>query len=62
MIVLKLLKEMIEKHGDIRPGGVVIVSSFLNHRMNIPLIDKIGKEFYRLFKDTQTTLILTVEA
>lgn len=59
---MKLLKDMIEKHGEIKPGGVVIVSNFLNHRMNIPLVDKIGEEFYRLFKETEPTLILTVEA
>ena len=47
---------------DIKPGGVVIVSNFLNHRMDISLIDEMGKEFYRLFKDTKPTLILTIEA
>ena len=59
---MKLLKDMITENADIRPGGVVIVSEFLNHRMNINLIDKIGEEFYRLFKETEPTLILTVEA
>lgn len=59
---MKLLKDMITENADIRPGGVVIVSEFLNHRMNINLIDKIGEEFYRLFKETKPTLILTVEA
>lgn len=59
---MELLKEMIRSEGELRPGGVVIVSGFLNHRMNIDLIDKIGEEFYRLFKDEKPTLILTVEA
>lgn len=59
---MKLLKDMIASTAEIKPGGVVIVSQFLNHRMNIQLIDEIGKEFYRLFKDTSPTLILTVEA
>lgn len=40
----------------------MIVSGFLNHRMNTALIDSIGEEFYRLFKDKKPTLILTVEA
>ena len=44
------LKDMIKSNADIKPGGVVIVSEFLNHKMNIALIDKIGEEFYKLFK------------
>lgn len=59
---MKLLQDRIMSDADIKPGGVVIVSNFLNHRMDISLIDEIGKEFYRLFKDTKPTLILTIEA
>ena len=59
---MKLLKDKIMSDATIKPGGVVIVSNFLNHRMNISLIDVIGKQFYERFKDTKPTLILTVEA
>ncbi len=59
---MKLLQDRILSDAEIRPGGVVIVSNFLNHRMDIALIDEIGKEFYRIFKETEPTLILTVEA
>ncbi len=59
---MKLLQDRIMSDGDIRPGGVVIVSNFLNHRMDISLIDEMSKEFYHLFKDTKPTLILTIEA
>ena len=59
---MKLLKDKIMSDATIKPGGVVIVSNFLNHRMNISLIDAIGKQFYERFKDTKPTLILTVEA
>ena len=59
---MQLLKDMISQNAVIKPGGVVIVSEFLNHKMNISLIDKIGEEFYNIFKETQPTLILTVEA
>jgi len=59
---MKLLQDRILADGVIKPGGVVIVSNFLNHRMDISLIDEMGKEFYRLFKDTKPTLILTIEA
>lgn len=59
---MELLKQKIMTEGEIEPGGVVIVSGFLNHRMDIKLIDKIGEEFYNIFKDTNPTVILTVEA
>ena len=59
---MKLLKDKITRDGTIKPGGVVIVSNFLNHRMDIKLIDEIGKAFYERFKDTRPTRILTVEA
>lgn len=59
---MELLKQMIKERGELRPGGVVIVSGFLNHRMDTRLIDSIGEEFYRIFKDEAPTLILTVEA
>lgn len=59
---MELLKQKILTDGEIKPGGIVIVSSFLNHRMDIKLIDKIGEEFYNIFKDENPTLILTVEA
>ena len=59
---MELLKNMIKSVAEIKPGGVVIVSEFLNHKMNIRLIDAIGEEFYRIFKDEEPTLILTVEA
>ena len=36
---MELLKQMMKEHGELRPGGVVVVSGFLNHRMNTELID-----------------------
>lgn len=59
---MKLLEERILSDGVIKDGGIVKVDNFLNHRMDIELINKIGEEFYRLFKDEKPTVILTVEA
>ena len=59
---MKELVEKIKSDAVLLPGGVVIVTGFLNHRMDIGLIDGIGKEFYRLFSDTRPDVILTVEA
>ena len=36
--------------------------TFLNHQMDISLIDEIGKEFKRRFADCNITKILTIEA
>ena len=59
---MKLLEDRILQDGVIKEGGIVKVDSFLNHQMDIELINEIGREFYRLFGDERVTKILTVEA
>ena len=59
---MKLLKERILKDGVVKPGNVLKVDSFLNHQMDIDLINEIGKEFRRLFPSDKITKILTIEA
>ena len=61
-IHMKLLEERILKDGVIKDGGIVKVDSFLNHQMDIELINEIGKEFARLYEGERITKILTVEA
>jgi xanthine phosphoribosyltransferase len=59
---MDLLKERILRDGTVKPGNVLKVDSFLNHQMDIDLINEIGKEFKRLFADKPITKILTIEA
>ena len=59
---MQLLEERILKDGKVFPGNVLKVDSFLNHQVDVELINEIGKEFYRLFKDENITKILTIEA
>ncbi len=59
---MKILEERILKNGKLLPGGVIKVDSFLNHQMDIHLLDKIGSEFYNIFSGEEITKILTVEA
>ena len=59
---MKLLEERIIKDGHFAEGGVLKVDSFLNHQMDIGLINEIGKEFRRLFNNKEITKILTIEA
>ena len=46
----------------VKPGNVLKVDSFLNHQMDIDLINEIGKEFRRRFPSDKITKILTIEA
>ena len=59
---MELLKERIRKDGVIKEGNVLKVDSFLNHQMDIALINEMGKEFRRLFPDDSINKILTIEA
>ena len=59
---MNFLEERILKDGIVKEGNVLKVDSFLNHRMDVELIDEIGREFYRRFKDAGVTKILTIEA
>jgi len=59
---MNFLEERIIKDGIIKEGNVLKVDSFLNHQMDIALLDEIGREFHRRFSDKHITKILTIEA
>ena len=59
---MKLLEDRILQDGQVRPGNVLKVDCFLNHQLDVDLLDKIGEEFYRIFKDDGVNKILTIEA
>lgn len=59
---MQLLKDRIRKDGKIKAGNVLKVDSFLNHQMDIKLLEEIGKEFKRRFADAEINKILTIEA
>ncbi|MDD7267172.1 MAG: xanthine phosphoribosyltransferase [Lachnospiraceae bacterium] len=59
---MELLKERILKDGNVKPGNILKVDSFLNHQMDIDLLNEIGKEFKRIFTGEEITKILTIEA
>ena len=59
---MKLLEERIRRDGTIRGTEVLKVDRFLNHQMDIGLINEIGKEFQRLYGDCGVNKILTIEA
>ena len=59
---MQLLEERIRKDGIVKPGNILKVDSFLNHQMDIPFINELGKEFKRRFADAPITKILTIVA
>ena len=59
---MNFLEERILRDGIVKEGNVLKVDSFLNHQMDVALIDEIGKELYRRFGDRGVTKILTIEA
>jgi xanthine phosphoribosyltransferase len=56
------LKEKILKEGIVYPGNIIKVDGFLNHQIDVELLNEIGKAFYDRFKDTKIDKILTIEA
>ena len=59
---MELLKQRILKDGHATENDVLKVDSFLNHQMDIVLLNEIGKEFRRRFDGEPITKILTIEA
>ena len=59
---MNFLEERILKDGVIKPGNVLKVDNFLNHQMDIALMDQMGEEFHRRFADKPITKVLTIEA
>ena len=59
---MNFLEERIMKGGVVKPGNVLKVDSFLNHQMDVALIDEIGREFKRRFGNKTITKVLTIEA
>lgn len=59
---MNFLEERIIKDGVVKEGNVLKVDSFLNHQMDIALMDKIGEEFYKRFGNKKITKVLTIES
>ena len=59
---MNFLEERIVKDGVVKEGNVLKVDSFLNHQMDIKLLNQMGAEFKRRFADKPINKILTIEA
>ncbi|ABR49454.1 xanthine phosphoribosyltransferase [Alkaliphilus metalliredigens QYMF] len=58
---MELLKEQIREVARVEKGNVLKVDSFLNHQLDIPLLNEIGKELKKRFQGEKVDKILTAE-
>lgn len=59
---MNFLEERIVKDGIVKSGNVLKVDSFLNHQMDISLIEEIAREFKRRFFGKRIDKVMTIEA
>ena len=62
MIFIRELEQRILEEGQILPGGVLKVGSFLNQQIDTKLIKAMGEEIARLFEGNNVTKVLTIES
>ena len=58
---MRLLRERILSDGKHLGGGILKVDSFMNHQIDSSLMQSVGDEFARRFRDLHPTKILTAE-
>ena len=59
---MKLLEAKILQEGRALNENVLIVDSFLNHQVDPMLMDAVGNEFARRFRDEGITRVITIES
>lgn len=59
---MELLKQKILEHGTALNEHVLLVDSFLNHQVDVKLMQEIGREFAKRFANAGITRIATIEA
>lgn len=59
---MKLLEDRILADGQVFPGNILKVDSFLNHQIDVALISEMGKEIKKLYSGCGVNKILTIES
>ena len=59
---MKQMEEMILREGQVLPGDILKVGSFLNQNIDTVLLGQMAQEIARLFEGCGVTKILTIEA
>ncbi|HEY5983256.1 MAG TPA: xanthine phosphoribosyltransferase [Anaerolineales bacterium] len=58
---MKELEERIRRDGQVLPGGILKVDSFVNHQVDAGLMDHCGRELAARFASLGATKVLTAE-
>ena len=58
---MELLKQKILNEGKVVSSHILKVSSFLNHQLDIELLDKMAEEVINRFVQCKITKVLTIE-
>ena len=59
---MKALKEAILKESVVVNGNAVQLNTFLNHRVDVDLVTRMGREIHSAFRDEEVDAILAIEA
>ena len=59
---MREMEEKIRTEGQILPGGILKVGSFLNQQIDTDFLRAMGREIARLYAQSGVTKILTIEA
>jgi xanthine phosphoribosyltransferase len=59
---MQILKQRIQKDGLVKDNQVLKVDSFLNHQLDLALLEEMGQEFCRRFAGKPITKVLTIES
>ena len=59
---MNFLEQRILAEGVVKPGNVLKVDTFLNHQVDMALVDEIGREFVRRFAGKKVNKVLTIDA
>ena len=59
---MQMLKEAILEKGKAINQDVLLVDSFLNHQVDVKLMQQVGEAFAAYFKDRGITRVITIES
>ena len=59
---MQMLKDAILERGKALNQDVLLLDSFLNHQVDVALMEKIGEEFAKYFADRGITRVVTIES
>ena len=59
---MNVVEERILRDGVVKPGNVLKVDCFLNHQIDVTLLDEVAKELKQRFGNAPITKVLTIES